>query len=96
MKKQFPLFYHLSEREKKALFRAKDCYFVFDTNALLDIYRLGKETAEKVLQVFDKFKDRIIIPKHVACEYHNNMLDIITEIHAKYDNFLRQNNTESV
>lgn len=96
MKKQFPLYYHLSESEKKALFRSRECYFVFDTNALLDIYRLGKETAEKVLQVFDKFKDRIIIPKHVACEYHNNMLDIITEIYAKYDNFLRQNNTEGV
>ena len=96
MRRQFPLYYHLSEKEKKALFTSKDCYFVFDTNALLDIYRLGKETAEKVLQIFDKFKNRIIIPKHVACEYHNNMLDIITEIHAKYDTFLRNNNTEGV
>ncbi len=96
MRKQFPLYYHLSEEEKKALFMSKDCYFVFDTNALLDIYRLGKETAEKVLKVFDKYKQRIIIPRHVACEYHNHMLEIITEIYAKYDSFLRQNKADEV
>lgn len=96
MRKQFPLFYHLSEDEKRELFKSKDCFFVFDTNALLDIYRLGKETAEKVLFLLNKFKDRIIIPKHVACEYHNHMLDIITEIHAYYDDFLTHNDKKSV
>jgi len=96
MRNSFPLFYHLSENEKKSLFSSPHCYFVFDTNALLDIYRLGRETAEKVLQVLDKFKDRIVIPKHVAKEYHENMLDIITEVYSKYDDFLRRNKTDDV
>lgn len=96
MRTLFPLYYHLSEAEKKALVESKDCYFVFDTNALLDIYRLGKDTAEKVLRLLDKFKDRIVIPRHVAWEYHKNMLNIITEICAKYDNFLRQTDTEKI
>lgn len=96
MKKLFPLYYHLSEEEKRQLFNSKDCYFVFDTNALLDIYRLGKETADKVLIFIDKYKERIIIPKHVACEYHKNMLDIITEVCGKYSSFLKTNNLESI
>lgn len=96
MKKLFPLYYHLSEEEKRQLFNSKDCYFVFDTNALLDIYRLGKETADKVLILIDKYKERIIIPKHVAYEYHKNMLDIITEICGKYNSFLKLNNLESI
>ena len=96
MRKQFPLYYHLTEDEKRDLFNSKDCYFVFDTNALLDIYRLGKETAEKVLHLLDKFKSRIIIPRHVALEYHNHMLDIITEFHSIYNNFLNQNNRQSL
>ena len=94
MRKHFPLYYHLTEEEKLRLFKSKDCYFVFDTNALLDIYRLGKETADKVLRLLVKFKDRIIIPRHVAKEYHDNMLNIITEIYTKYRNFLKNNSTE--
>ena len=72
MRKLFPVYYYLSEEEKKSLFESGNCYFAFDTNALLDIYRLGKDTATKVLQLLDKFKDRIVIPRHVALEYHNN------------------------
>ena len=96
MRKLFPVYYHLSEEEKKALFESENCYFAFDTNALLDIYRLGKDTATKVLQLLDKFKDRIVIPRHVALEYHNNMLEVITDICAKYDNFLRENTPEKI
>lgn len=96
MKKLFPLYYHLSEEEKRQLFNSKNCFFVFDTNALLDIYRLGKETADKVLILIDKYKDRIIIPKHVAYEYHKNMLDIITEICGKYKSFLDSNSIDSI
>lgn len=96
MRNLFPLYYHLSEDEKRQLFNSKDCYFVFDTNALLDIYRLGKETADKVLILIDKYKDRIVIPKHVAYEYHKNMLDIITEICGKYKCFLDLNSSDSI
>ena len=96
MRKHFPLYYHLTEEEKRHLFKSKDCYFVFDTNTLLDIYRFGKDTADKVLKVLEKFKDRIVIPMHVAKEYHDNMLDIITEVYTKYDNFLKNNKVETM
>ena len=96
MRSRFPLYYHLSEDEKRELFNSKNCFFVFDTNALLDIYRLGKDTADKVLRLLEKYKDRIVIPNHVAWEYHNHMLGIITEVLSVYDNFLKQNNKESL
>ena len=96
MKSKFPLYYRPSEEEKKILFETDECFFVFDTNALLDIYRLGKETAEKVLQLVDKYKERIVIPFHVAKEYHNRMMDIITELYSSYDEFQKSNNKESV
>lgn len=96
MRKHFPLYYHLTEEEKRHLFKSKDCYFVFDTNALLDIYRFGRDTAEKVLKLLKKYKDRIVIPKHVAREYHDNMLNIITEIYSKYRDFLKNNTVEEI
>lgn len=96
MRKHFPLYYHLSDEEKKQLFKSKNCYFVFDTNALLDIYRLGKDTAGKLLKLLERFKDRIVIPKHVASEYHDNMLKIITEIYTKHGSFLRNNTAKTM
>lgn len=96
MRNHFSLYYHLTEEEKQQLFKSKNCYFVFDTNALLDIYRLGKETANRVLKLLEKFKDRIIIPRHVAREYHDNMLNIITEIYSKYRDFLNNNPEETM
>ena len=96
MRTKFPQYYHLSDEEKKKLFSSKDCYFVFDTNALLDIYRLGKDTADKVLKLIKKYEKRIIIPYHVAWEYHNRMLDIITGLYANYNNFLDKYPEESM
>lgn len=96
MREHFPLYYHLTEEEKQKLFKSKDCYFVFDTNALLDIYRLGKDTAGKILKLLEKFRDRIIIPKQVAKEYHDNMLNVITEICREYANFLEKNTAEVI
>lgn len=96
MREHFPLYYHLTEIEKQKLFRSKDCYFVFDTNALLDIYRLGKDTAGKILRLLEKFKDRILIPKHVAKEYHDNMLNVITEICREYESFLETNSADKI
>ena len=96
MRKHFPSYYHLTDKEKQQLFKSKNCYFVFDTNALLDIYRLGKETAEKVLKLLEKLRRKIIIPKHVAREYHDNMLGIITEICSGYGTFLDDTSARAI
>ena len=48
------------------------------------------------MKLLDKFKDRIIIPKQVANEYHDNMLNVITDICREYANFLGNNSAEAI
>lgn len=96
MKTQYPTYYRPTDEEKKALFNDPNCMFVFDTNALLDIYRLGKDTADKVLKIIKKLKTRIVIPRQVANEYHENMLDVITEYYSKYENLCCNRNDEEL
>lgn len=96
MKSKFSLYYRLSDKEKEELFERENCYFVFDTNALLDIYRFGKDTAGKILSLIKEKKDRIVIPFHVAEEYHQRMMDIITELYSSYNTFQKNNNGESI
>ncbi len=48
------------------------CVFVFDTSALLALYRLSKETHESIEKVLDKVKERLWIPNHVQFEFMKN------------------------
>ena len=64
MKDKFPEYYRPSGEELRCLFNS--CIFVFDTNALLDIFRLGESYATKVLELIRKYHDRIVIPYNVA------------------------------
>lgn len=94
MKKKFPTYYRPSADKKKELFNDNDCYFVFDTNALLDLYRLGKDTTDKVLSLIEKYKSRIVIPYHVAEEYHTELLNVITKRIASYNDLVNNQNEE--
>ncbi|TCB66874.1 PIN-like domain-containing protein [Acinetobacter sp. ANC 4178] len=57
----------------------ENALFVFDTNALLNLYRYQEETKNEFLQVLDKISNRIWIPHHVALEFQRNRLDVICE-----------------
>ncbi len=59
MKKNFAAYYRPTEAEIKEA--AKTAIFVFDTNALLDFYRINPEIADKALAVIDRNKDRVYI-----------------------------------
>lgn len=83
MKALFPGYYTPTEHEFKTLWDS--CLFVFDTNVLLDIYRLSKDSAEELLSVLTTLKDDILIPYHVAKEYHLNVYDVIKKQSSKYD-----------
>lgn len=54
-----------------------DGLFVFDTNILLDFFRLPTPIVNKLFVVFDKYQERIRIPFHVTEEYHKHALDLI-------------------
>lgn len=96
MKDHFPFYYRLSDDDKKALFKDDNCIFFFDTNAMLDIYRLGEDIAKKILNIVRKYKKKIRIPYHVAEEYHEEMLNVITSIYSDYNNFIRDNDPNEI
>lgn len=81
----FKDYYPISQEEKMRVFKDKKTYFVFDTNALLDIYRVGKSLSSKIMKILENYKDQIVIPFHVAEEYHDNMLSVIIGYSNKYD-----------
>jgi predicted nucleic acid-binding protein len=76
MKEQFPWFFPPSEDEFW-----KEGIFVFDTNALLDLYRYPKENREEFLAVLEKIKSRLWIPSQVAREFLSRRQKSIQEQH---------------
>lgn len=96
MNKKFPSYYRPSKEEKITLFKDNQCFFFFDTNALLDLYRIGKDTTDNVLSLIEKYKERIRIPFHVAEEYHNKMLKVIVEYSVYYRNILDKRDDKSL
>ena len=49
MKSKFPAYYRIHKEDILAKF--DDCVFMFDTSALLDVFRLKQELSEKVFEV---------------------------------------------
>lgn len=75
MFKQYNYFY--TQEQYKHIW--ENALFVFDTNALLNLYRYQEETKNEFLQVLDKISNRMWIPHHVALEFQRNRLEVICE-----------------
>ncbi len=58
----------LSEEEYAELW--KEAIFVFDTNFLLEPYRIAHTSSDELLKVFEHIKDRIWLPDQVHQEFH--------------------------
>ena len=58
--------------------------FVFDTNALLNLYRYSKNTRNEVISALEENKEKIWIPYQVAYEFMKNRCDVINEGHSRY------------
>ncbi|MBQ0075754.1 MAG: DUF4935 domain-containing protein [Bacteroidales bacterium] len=75
MKKHFPAYYRV---HRDCLLKGLDkCLIVFDTNALLDIYRLPKDSANQVFDVLEHYKKQILIPNHTAKEYYKDIHKVL-------------------
>jgi uncharacterized protein (UPF0335 family) len=61
--------------------------FIFDSNVLLDLYRLPISAREDLINVLknDKFKDRIWIGFQVLLEFLNNRLEVISDQKNKFN-----------
>jgi len=58
--------------------------FVFDTNFLLDLYRVSRFTAENFLNILEHIQDRIWLPYQVVNEFFNRREDVI---HSEAESF---------
>ncbi|WP_435924985.1 PIN-like domain-containing protein [Paenibacillus sp. DYY-L-2] len=88
MKSLFSGFYTPTEEEFKQLWN--ECTFVFDANALLNLYRYSKESRDLLFLVMELIKDRMWIPHQIALEYHKHMLDEIHNQKIAYSNISNQ------
>lgn len=82
MKNLFGGFYGASEHETKTFWTSPDSVFVFDTNALLLLYRCERETREAFFSQWEKIRERVWLPYHVCLEYQRNRLTAIKD-HVK-------------
>ncbi len=89
MKSKFPAYYRI--HKDVLLTRFDDCVFMFDTCALLDIYRMKKDVTDDVFKVMEHLKKQIRIPYHVAEEYFDNIHEVlntqISNIKSSQTNF---------
>lgn len=83
MKDVFLGFYRPSNDSFKVLW--EECYFVFDTNVLLNAYRYPKLAQDVLLHVFELLSERIWIPYQVGLEYHSRITDEIFKQEKAYD-----------
>jgi|GEM_PF-5270980 hypothetical protein len=58
-----------SEREESLW---SSSIIIFDTNSILQLYRMTNSTKQTMLEILSYFKDRIWIPAHVIYEYNKN------------------------
>ncbi len=83
MKEKFRGYYRPTKAEFSQLW--ENCIFVFDTNVILNIYRFSSNTRDYLIQISNKFSDRLWIPYQVALEYQKRRLDVIVEQESAYE-----------
>lgn len=82
MRSKFPGYYHPDKDEFDKLFG--EALIVFDTNVLLDLYRVSPETSKELMDVIKKLNDRLWIPYQVGLEYHKELFSVIAGQIKKY------------
>lgn len=83
MKSKFPGYYHPSTEHFDNMLSS--ALIVFDTNILLDLYRVSSETSKNLMDIIRKLDRRLWIPYQVACEYHRDLFNVVGDQIKKYE-----------
>jgi len=62
--------------------------FIFDTNILLNLYRLSPETAEEILSTLENMNGQVWLPYHVCEEFFKNRISTINEQYESYNSLV--------
>jgi hypothetical protein len=76
MRKALHEFFRPTKAEFEALW--KDALITFDASSLLNLCGYSAETKNELIEAYEKFKDRIILPYQVALEYSRNRTKVIS------------------
>ena len=67
----------------------KECFFIPDTNVLLDFYRFTNETVNEIFEIFEKIKDRLFLPFQVGKEFLIRRPDVVIDQFNFYDKAIK-------
>lgn len=59
--------------------------FVFDTNVLLNLYRVSSQTRGELKRAMRSVSRRVWLPYHIAWEYMKNRHEVVFECSKRYD-----------
>lgn len=82
MKNEFIGFYDPTEKEIDESW--DNGYFVFDANALLNLYRYSEPTRKDFLVAMEKLQSRLFLPHQVGLEFHSNRYTVIDGLRDAY------------
>lgn len=90
MKTTFSAYLRPTEEEFSNLW--SNCFFTFDTNILLNLYRYKDETKDEFIKIFKhkKFKDCIFLTHKVCLEYMKNRTSVISEQADTYKKLINE------
>ncbi len=86
MKNIFPGYSKKTEKEIKQLWEKG--IIMFDANVLLNLYRYSNETRGTIIDLINKFKDKIFLPHQSALEYNRNRYEVIADQEKAYKEFI--------
>ena len=69
-----------------------ECFFVFDANILLNLYRYSDSTRKEFLHILQTIKHRIWLPNRAAEEYFKNRIKVIYDQSKAYDDTISKIN----
>ncbi|WP_321891757.1 PIN domain-containing protein [Paraburkholderia tropica] len=87
MRNEFPGYFKPSDKEVEDIWKAG--LIVFDTNALLNLYRYTEATRIELLSAIRRLKDRVRLPYQVAGEFFRNRTAVISEQRRAYSEVLK-------
>lgn len=83
MKTLFREYFYPSDTDIKEVWN--DALIVFDTCALLNLYRYTEKTRESFIKILEAYKDRLWIPYQVAKEFLQDKKEVIKSQEKAYD-----------
>ena len=87
MRELFWSYYSQSAEQTDAVW--SEATVVLDTNVLLNLYRYRPDTRRQLLEILRSIGDRLWIPHHVAAEYQERRIGVISDMRKPYSDLTK-------